>query len=208
MRWFRKGLAAGTVQAATSHIVAMYILPLGAPVVTVVIGYVSGLPWFWIWLGALAAFAFISHGLLRYAEWRERQRVEGKITLAAPRVVLIHNQGYTLGVQIYNIAAFPIEVELSDLRTQISQKISSGKRQAGKRLVVIPNSTAWFHDNPIQIEVPKPGSVTGSLEATLRYGVPGSDLPYQLKEKKQLTASFDEQGNWAGNALWTDMIED
>ena len=207
MRWLKKRLAGGTVQGVTSHIVATYILPLGAPIVTVVIGYISDLPWFWIWLGALAAFAFITTGLLRFDEWFVRMRVEGKLFLVSPGILLIRNQGYALGVQVQNNAVFPIEVELEDLRTQFESKIPKGKRQAGKRLIVQPNNFGWFYDNPVEFETPKPGAIVGTLEAKLKYGRVGSSLQYSLEEKKQLTARFDEEGEWAKSALWTDIVE-
>ncbi len=207
MRWFKKEAAKGSVHGVVSYAVATYILPLGAPVVTVAIGYASGLPWFWIWLGALAAFAFISTGLLRFDEWLVRRRVEGKLSLSTPGMMPFQKQGYAIGVQMYNNAEFPIEVELIELRTQINHKLPSKKRVGNNLLIVNSKNYAWFYDNPIELEAPKPGTIEGTLEAKLRYGLVGSKRKYALEEKKQITARFDEEGNWAGNALWTDIIE-
>lgn len=207
MRWFKKRVAGGTAQAVTSHIVATYILPLGAPVVTVVIGYISDLPWFWIWLGALASFALVSHGLLRCSEWWERRRVEGKLSLVSPTITLIQKKGYALGVKVQNSAVFPIEVELEELRTQINNKIPSGKRQIKTRFSVPPGLFGWFIDNPIDVETAKPGIIEGTLEAKLIYGHVGSRLSYRLEEKKRITVRVDEQGHWVGTSLWTEMME-
>ncbi len=205
MRWFGKEVAGGSIRAVVFYITTKYILPLGAPIVTAIIGLRSGLPWFWIWLGALAAFAFISTGLLRFDEWLARRRVEGKLFLLQPGAVTVLNQGYALGVQFHNSAVFPIEVEIIELRTQLNNKVPT-KRVGSKKMVVQPNVSGWFYDYPIDFEPPKPGSAEGTLEAKIKYGLVGSQLKYELEEKKQITARFDEEGKWAGNAIWTDMI--
>ena len=100
-----------------------------------------------------------------------------------------------------------LSLELEDLRTQIDSKVPKGKRQAGKRIILQPNNFGWFYDNSMDIEIPKPGTIEGILEAKLKYGRVGSDLQYKLEEKKQITARFDEKGKWAELALWTDIEE-
>lgn len=207
MQWLKKRLAAGAAQGATSHIVATYIFPLGLPVVTGWLGYAQGLPLMYIFVGAGVMFAATVTGLLRYTEWKELQRVEGKLYLVTPSIVLIQKQGYALGVQMQNNAVFPVEVEIEDLRTQIDSKLPKGKRLAGKRIILQPNNVGWFYDNSVEIEIPKPGTIEGTLEAKLKYGRVGSRLQYKLEEKKQITARFDEEGKWAAPALWTDIEE-
>ena len=37
--------------------------------------HLIGLPWFYIWLGFLAAMAFVFHLLVKYDEWTDKKRV-------------------------------------------------------------------------------------------------------------------------------------
>ena len=166
MRWLKKRLAGGTVQGVTSHIVATYILPLGAPVVTVVIGYISDLPWFWIWLGALAAFAFISHGLLRFDEWRDRRRIDGK--LAFQSIVFgrnIRGRGLILGLRFNNLAAFSLEFEVTEVRTRLGDTVPALEHEATKHTVPA-TGIGWYNDNPIELDnPPHPGTIEGFIRA-------------------------------------------
>ena len=206
MGWIGKELGKGALRGAVQHAVAVYLLPLGAPVVTVAIGYSSDLPWFWIWLGALAAFAFVSTGLLQFSLWADRRRVESKLYLAFPGIVPIQNEGYALGVHLHNMAARLVDVELSEIRSQINHRIPIKKGIPMTQLTLQPNLYGWFYDNPILFDIPSPGSVEGILEAELKYGPKGTVPKYMLSVKKQFVARFDDDGKLLGQVLWTDIV--
>jgi hypothetical protein len=77
-----KSLFKGAVAGISSHVTTTYIIPLGITGVTIVFARTSGLSWFFVWMSGLAAFAFISTGLLRFSEWRFRQQVRDKLNYA------------------------------------------------------------------------------------------------------------------------------
>ncbi len=182
-----------------------YALPIGAPIVAAALGYVQGLPLMYIFVGVLVAFAAAATGILRFDEWQVRRRVDGKLTFIGPGAQKILGKGIALGVQFYNSAAFPIEFEITELRTEIANKVPKDKLRPNKKLVIPAGQYGWHYDGYIEFEVPKQGSVNGLLEAKLKYGSVGSSLKYEIAQKKQLTAQFDDEGNWLGSAIWVDV---
>lgn len=206
MQWLKKRLAAGAVQGVTSHIVATYILPLGLPLVTVVVTYFSGWPWAWIWLATLASVPTVFGGLLLFDIWKVRGQVEGKLILVDPKIEPGPSGGFSIGTVIHNNAAFPMEVELLDLRTEMKQTVPSGKWLSDKRMVLNAGNYGWFYGNPIQI-APKGETVTGKLEARLKYGRLGAGRRFEIVQKRQFTASFDAEGKCVGNVMWTEIEE-
>jgi hypothetical protein len=179
---------------------------MAAPIVTVAIGYASGIPWFWIWLGALAAFAFISNGLLRFAEWRYSRQVQDKFLFHRVNMGRsIHGDGIVIGVEFYNKATFPIEFEIDQIRTRLGDKVPrQNKSRKPSKYVIPPDGVAWYYDYPIQIDPPSPGTVEGFLEYEIHYGRP-SALSYNLVGKKQVIASFNDNGILTG-AVWNDAV--
>jgi hypothetical protein len=114
--WVGRALAAGGVRAVAFYVTTTYIIPLGAPVATVAIGYASGVPWFVIWLGALAAFAFASTGLLRFTEWRFRQKVHDKLAFAGVMIGKdIRTDGIIIGLRLHNSALLSVEYRLEKI---------------------------------------------------------------------------------------------
>lgn len=171
--------------AVVFYIATTYILPLGVPVVTAIIGYGSGLSWFWIWLGALAAFAFISTGLLRFAELLERRRTKDKLTFSEIRVGRnIRGSGMFIGVTLNSQADIPMEVRVKEVKTQLGDKVPVVKDFALTRFGVPARSIFFFNDHIINIdETPKPGTIEGFAEFHFEYGRHGK-LSHALNSKE------------------------
>lgn len=194
-RWGWRAVAAGSIKAISYHITVTYVLPIGAPIVTVYLGYIQSLPWMYVWLGALAAFAIMAHGLLRYDEWRLRRRVEDR--LAFQSVILgptIKNDGLTIGLQLVSSAAFPVEFEITKIATRLGNTVPLETSFKITKFIIPPNGIGWFRDHPIQIQnPPKPGTMEGFIEYEINYGRVGS-LTCHLSGKKQVVAAFNEDG--------------
>jgi hypothetical protein len=191
-----KTLAKGAVAGISSYVTTTYIIPLGITVVTIVFARVSGLPWFLVWMSGLAAFAFISTGLLRFSEWRFRQQVRDK--LAFESVILgndIRTGGLCIGFQLRNSATFPIEYKRTKLITRLGDKVPSKTTYEGPDTIVVPAAgTNKFADNAITVEkVPAPGTLEGYIEYELLYGRSGR-LRYPLVGKKHVIFGFDSRG--------------
>lgn len=80
-------LASGAIRAIAFHVTTTYLLPIGAPLIAGYLGYVQGLPWMYIWVGALLAFAAAAHGAVQFDQWLQRRRVADKLSFAHVRLV-------------------------------------------------------------------------------------------------------------------------
>ena len=168
--------------------------------------YLQGLPWGYLSLGVLAAFALASHGLLRSDEWRDRRRVEGKLAFASVNVGRdIKGKGIIVGISLKSSAAFPLEFQVTEMRTSLGDKIPALEHKARK--VTLPATGAgWFNDNPIEIaDPPRPGAIEGAIEFRVKYGLPGSSLKYSIPGKKQVVAAFNDDGLLI-QGTWSDAI--
>ncbi len=206
MLWFKKKLATGAAQGVASHIAATYILPLGLPVVTGWLGYVEGLPLMYIFVGVGVMFAATATGLLRYSEWRELQRVEGKLGFQSVIVGRdIKGGGINVGLQFASLATFPLEFEVTEMKTRLGDKIPALEHKA-KRISLPATGIGWCNNNPIELNnPPNPGTIEGSIEFRVKYGPPGSSLEYGFSGKKQVVAMFNDDGLLTQSS-WVDAI--
>lgn len=195
----------GRFAAGTAREVAQWIVTWGltaaAPVVTVGIGLLEGFPWFWIWIGSLAAFAFAATGLLRFDAWLSNRRVRDKVAL---ETVLLarsadHPDGIVVGFRFNSSASFPIEFRLKSIKTRIGDRVPAKTTFAGAtQFIVPPNGQGWFWDNVITVsDPPKGGSIEGFLEFDAEYGRPGN-LMCPFHGKKQVIVGFNDEGIFSG----------
>lgn len=202
-------MAAGGVKAIAFYVTTTYIIPLGVPIVTVAIGYASGMPWFYIWLGALAAFAFVSTSLLRFSEWRYRQEVKEKLGFNIVRLrKKLNNLGCVeslgLGFQLRNNALFPVEFELQFLHTEIDKKFPPKKEYPTKQVIIPAGGIGWFDDHSIELsDPPRDRSVEGRIQFVVRYGRIGN-LKHEFEKNLQVFVGFDVKGD-AKVANWNEL---
>ncbi|MEI7611041.1 MAG: hypothetical protein WCJ64_26965 [Rhodospirillaceae bacterium] len=185
----------GVLKAISQYITLTYIIPIGAPIVTACLGYSQRVPWMYVWLGVVATFAFATHGILRFDEWRARRLVEDKLAFQTVRVGRsINGEGMFIGVQIKSLAAFPLEFQINEIRTKLNYKVP---RETGFELTkfnIPENGSGWFDDHPIRIDdIPKPGTIEGFIEYKINYGRKGA-LRYCLAGKKQVVVAFNDDG--------------
>lgn len=194
-RWFLRAASGGAIKAIFYKITLVYLIPIGIPIVTAVLGWSQGLPWMYIALGAMAAFAFITNGLLRFDEWRLQRRVEDKLTFSSVLVGRsVSDGGIIVGLQLMNSATFSIEFEMTKLTTRLGTIVPKDTKYNVKNVTVPPHGTGWFYDHPIFIDnPPHPGTIEGFIEYEIKYGR-GNVLKYRLSGKKQIVASFDPSG--------------
>src|SRR5690348_5800419 len=82
-----KEAALGVVKAFTYHAITVWVIPTGLVAITAYLGYLQGLPWMYIAVGTGLMFAAVTTGLVRFDEWRDRRRTEGKLRFSGLRVV-------------------------------------------------------------------------------------------------------------------------
>ncbi len=179
----------------------IWVLPLFSVPVTVVIGWLSDLLWFHIWLGAGFMFAIVTTGLLRFNEWRTRTTSEDKLTGSGVLIRKILSRSgdvssVGIGFQLQNRATFPMQFSVQNMTTQLMGKYPENRPYTNDTITVPPHNTGWFYDNFIDISgVPKTGELgEGKISTRLEYGRPG-DLRHTLELKKKAFTAFDERGD-------------
>jgi hypothetical protein len=191
MAWF-KNLFRELVGEAAKQALSSLAWPFVAGAITVPLGLLQGVPWMYVWVATGVMFAAVTHGILRFSELRERQRVEGKIGCANIGIskALDNKNSFILGVLLSNSASFPIECECDDLRTNLSDKIPQ-KRLPKQSFVIPPRGIGGTFDNPISIiSPPAPGVLEGLIEFKFKYGLPKTQLTHECTGKKRIIAQY------------------
>lgn len=201
--WLKRACAGGVVKGVMHHFTIIYAIPFGMPLLTAVIGYVNKISLFWIWLGMLATFSFVSTGLLRFDEWRYRRRIEDKLVFESVIVARsIANDGIIVGLRLISLATFPIEYEITSISTKIDNIIP--RKNHEPQIFTMPlQGIGWFYDGVIELIEPYQSNRQGSIEYTIRYGRKGS-LKHSISGKKQINFSFDKE-NILLNSTWHDQ---
>lgn len=182
-----KAAALGAIKASASHITTVWIIPIALPAVAAYLGYAQHLPWMYIAVGVGLMFAGITTGLVRFDEWRERKRIEGKLHFSEFRVE----------------ADVKMDVDFAQIRTGLEDKVPKLREFKKTRFTVAPHNVVYFDDHSIDIAAPTPGTLEATLDFVVRYG-PVGNLKYTLPVKKRATIPFDENGLPRGKVMMYD----
>lgn len=166
--------------------VQQFLWPLViGPVVTAVLGLAGGVPMMWVWVAALASFAFMTHGLLRLNEWIDRTSANGKLDIIEPTIQItgaetvepIEIASAQIGVSLGNRAIFPMEFRVERIDTRFADRVGSVKNYANRGGVIAPNSVSFFRDSAITIEKPRlileRKGYESRIDILISYGKPG-----------------------------------
>lgn len=188
-----------------------WLWPLAVPVITVVLGYAQQLPLMYIFVGAVASFALITHGLVMITEWRFIKTPEHKLDFIEPNIGAIYDKedpakanAVYLGIKLLSLYNFPIEVEVSDMKTKIDNRVPKDKSILGRVIKVGMRGVCYFNDDDIDITNLdlKGKEINGSIDFTVNYGIPGKRI-YKYKKSIELTFLFDNEGNYQTHS-WSD----
>lgn len=154
----------------------------------------------YIAVGAGLMFAAVTTGLVRFDEWREQRRIEGKLHFAEFRVLrAVSANGFVLGVGLKSDAGVQMEVDFSEIRTSLEDKVPKLKEFKKTRFTISPRDGVFFDDHPIDIPIPAPGVLEATVDYRIKYG-PVGNPKYSLAVKKRASLSFDQNGAPKGPA--------
>ena len=182
--------------------VLTWVIPSTFTVGVGLVGWVYGIPPFYLAIGVIFSFAAIPTGLLRFSEWKYRVTVKDKLIFANIRVrkILPENEssviGVSLGFQLRNIATFPIEFSVPDIKTELLEEYSPNKPFLVETVTVPPGNNGWFDDHKIELKGNQWNGKTleGSIRARIKYGRPGN-LKQEIALNKKVYVKFDNHGN-------------
>ena len=179
----------------------IWVLPLFSVPVTVVIGWLSDLPWFYIWLGVGFMFAMATTGLLRFDEWRTRTTAKNKLVFSSLRIKKVLSgdgsvSAVSIGFQLRNMATFPMQFSVQKMRTKLMNAFPPKEDYENDTINVSANSNGWFDDHLIRLaNVATKGKLAeGTIYVYLKYGRPGR-LDHTLELNKKVLLKFDDQGD-------------
>ena len=169
------------------------LIPIGMPTMTVLIGWATDLPWFYIWIGFLASLALVFHWLLKMDEWLFRKRVEDKIAFANVRVSPnINGEGLHIGVIVESTADFPINFSVSSFDARFGDRVPKEAYDLA-HITTIPSKGVGWYDSPI-IKVDHPsgnGVIEGQVKFEMKYGR-FNNLKYTISGRKRVMAIYKD----------------
>jgi hypothetical protein len=199
--WLSK-ITGGSITGVVSYLTTNYIIPVGVPVVTGVVGLVQGFPWFYIIIGVSFVTATVFSALVKWDEWRIRTKVENKIGFRTVQFANdVHGNGITVGFAIDNLANFPIDFEVYEMMVKLGDKVPQEDHKAGQILTMPSKGVGWHYSHAINLDNPPiNGTIDGYLSYKIRYGRL-KDLRHMLSEKKNITVIFDDKGEPSGGTF-------
>ncbi len=183
------------------EIVRSLITPTVVTGIGAVIGWLSGIPLFYLYIGMVALFTLTVTGLLRFSEWKDRITPEYKLSFAGVRVIakkpdngqVIKELG--IGIEVRNFASFPIVSKIQEVSTQIGECYPPKKKYELDRVTIPPRSNAWFDDHFIKLEsLPLGQMIEGLIKFKISYGREGQKLPYILTGQKKVLLKYPAEG--------------
>jgi hypothetical protein len=195
------------------EVMRSWLVPILVPLVTAALGYAQNLPLMYIFIGAVSAFAFITHGLVKVTEWRFIRTPEHKLDFIeiaggfdfdkndAKKVT-----GVYLGVRLKTNAAFPIEVNLISLNTELGNRVPAKKGPGIKNLTVGIGGFCFFNDGAIDLSDVdlKNKEIHGRVSFKLKYGAVGNPA-FEYKRDIDVTLIFDKDGYYSSFA-WGNSV--
>ncbi len=192
-KWFRNLplLLAG-------ELLRTWIWPIAVTASGVMIGWAQHIQLFYLYIAAVFLFSVSSMGLLRFSEWRYRNRVADKLNFHSVRTAnIIDKDGVVkalrIGAVLSSKALFPVTFEVVNVVSTFD-KLYPTKEPYAKTSYTIPaGGMGWFDDHVISIEQKRSGTFEGGLKFEFSYGREGK-TNNTLHINKKLFFHFNEKG--------------
>jgi hypothetical protein len=98
-----------------------------------------------------------------------------------------------IGVQLHNIANFPISVYLKSAETTMQGKAPPRSIFPKPSVTIVPGNAVILVDDPIDVGGLACGKIEGSMDIAVKYGLPGKEI-YELRFKGKVDALFLSNG--------------
>ena len=201
--------AAAEVAKEVAKYIALWAIPPGVGVM----GWLEGLPWFYVTVGVILSGAGIMTWLVQLDEWRNRKRVENKLIFRSMRIHLTQHADKVIAVRfgfdLLNTATFPIKFKMDDLKTnlkiqEVGEPLYPPKREYQTNVIeTAPGALGWFYDHDIVLPKGFQGAAIAELHGKLSYGK-AERFDYHLVLKKSTVVIFDGS-SISGGQNWNDQ---
>ena len=214
LHWLRK-VPQSLALFLAKEFLQTWVWPFAITAGGVVIGWLEQASFFLLYVGAVVLFASSAAGMLRFSEWRFRNRVADKLVFANMRIGghVDSNEGRLValrfGFNLSNRATFPIRFRIEEMQTSMTDQNGARsfypprREYAKNEISVSPNVMGWFEDHNILIPSDLRGSVVALIVCKVVYGK-GERLDHILQIKKKAVLQFNEKG-MSGGENWYDQ---
>ena len=163
------------------------------------IGWAQHFQLFYLYIAAVFLFSVSSMGLLRFSEWRYRNRVADKLNFHNVRTdKIIDKDGVVkslrIGAALNNKALFPVTFEVVNAVSTFDKLYPTKKPYAKNSSTIHAGGMGWFDDYYIPIGQKRSGVFEGGLKFEFKYGRKGK-LNNTLYINKKLFFTFNEKGD-------------
>lgn len=185
----------------------IFVWPILPPVGVGVMGWLQDIPWFYLAVGTMLAFAAGITWLVQFDQWRYRNRVVDKlilqrVTTNRRRDQQGHATEISIGVQLENTAMFPITCRMTEISTRFLEFYPPRREFDTRDFSVPANGSNAFQDFYITIPPQPEGTHIGFLQCLIEYGKKGR-LSAKLNLRKKVSLTFDA----AGDVIWVQWTD-
>lgn len=167
------------------------------------VGYLQGVPLFYIMLGVPLAAASIVTLMLRTSEWRQRITAGGKLNFDGVMLGIDFDrdaQGEPTEITVGQVrllltsrADFPLSYLVDDLHSSIQGKFPPHKPRADSGGIIAVGEKKTYADNLIDMSgIGLPERLTGTVNFKLRFGHPDREK-YPMDKKLEFECVYNRQ---------------
>jgi|CXWL01.1.fsa_nt_gi hypothetical protein len=193
----------GAVHGLSSYLSYTFLGPIAAGVMIGAAGFMQGLPWFFILIGMVFAFACAATGLLRFDELKFRRDAAEKFTFQTAGVAFDLEKDADGAVTsitraqvvflFQSMAPFGLSYVLDEISTSVDGRVNPKPTYEIRSGEIGAMGTLTYRDAPIDMTGDK---VKPRLEAKgkikLRYGYPGRER-HTLEKTVTVHCVYDEK---------------
>lgn len=176
------------------------LLPVGMPIMTVILGYINELPLFYIWIGFLASLAFVFHWLIKVKEWRYKTTVKGKLNFTGLHPFIDSNKKYGVQIQFDSIAEFPIDCRVTKLDLKLADRVPLAGNSIAS-LTIPAHGYGWRNSGVVVVDSTVSNITKGTLEYEISYGK-GKTYNEVINGVLNIDFIFDELGGF--QVFWSE----
>ncbi len=186
----------------SGYVITTWLAPAILPALIAVIGVVQNIPLFYILVAVSIAFGGVSTGLLRFSEWRYRNRVQDKLVFQSVMVnpkldEKSHIVGVSFRINVTNTASFPVEFKVTEAFSKFNGKHPYKYEQLDETVLLSPDGTGFYDDGEISTGYLSFGNHIGEVKCRIVYGREGR-LNYELNLKQFVVVGVDGNGFISG----------
>ena len=171
-----------------------WVVQIAVPAGIGIMGWAQQVPWFYLSIGVVLAFACVSTWAVRMEEWRNINRVEHKLTVFGMRIHLSTDDARVaairFGFNLINRASFPVQYKIEQMDTSLielknnTELFPPKQKYTKTEFTVTPNSAGFFFDHDIAVPNNFEGTAIGRIEGRILYGKRGRiDNVLEIKKK-------------------------